>query len=161
MSGKMMSWAWTQKLDDTTRLVLLYLAHCHNDKTGQCNPKLSTISDALGKSERHIRRAVTKLEEMGLISRELRHTKQGGQAANNYALAGGQKRVGPGHSYVRGEGDIAMSYPPGHTVSALNEQELEQPTVPSTDRAVREMRAGAGGKTANGHAWKPNGKAYH
>ncbi len=57
----------------------------HNMKTGQCNPSMGTLAEALGASERGVRGAVRQLEKHGLIT-----TEPGGgwHQSNSYAILG-------------------------------------------------------------------------
>lgn len=87
MSLKATKWAWETDLPpNTQKLVLLALAHCHNSKNGQCNPRIETITEMVGCSKRAAQYALKELEGLGYI-RAIRRRKGARQASNQYALA--------------------------------------------------------------------------
>ena len=64
-------WAWEQKLPATEKLVLLALAR-HTNGSGLCWPSTSTLSDLTGLHNQTVSRAITRLRNRRLISRERR-----------------------------------------------------------------------------------------
>ncbi|TNE87035.1 MAG: helix-turn-helix domain-containing protein [Gammaproteobacteria bacterium] len=60
-------WAWNQSVKSSHKLVLLSLANCHNDSTGQCNPSIKYISDQTGLNRKTVLSSLSALEEMDLI----------------------------------------------------------------------------------------------
>lgn len=86
MSVKATNWAWEADLSPSQKLVLLALAHCHNGRTGQCNPRVSTIVDKTGLGERRVKGILKELREAGYI-RPDRRRKGRRQASNQYGLA--------------------------------------------------------------------------
>lgn len=81
MSAKATFWAWQQELSSSPKLLLLALANCHNDGTGQCNPAFDYLKKNTGLSKNTIIKSLDILEEKGLIKR----IKRNG-AGNNYEL---------------------------------------------------------------------------
>lgn len=67
MSASATFWAWNQVVKSSQKLVLLALANCHNDSTGQCNPSIKYISDQTGLNRKTVLSSLSALEEMGLI----------------------------------------------------------------------------------------------
>lgn len=60
--------AWAADVSPPARkLVLVYLAHCHNEETGQLNPSVATVARACGLSEKQARRHIRDLEESGIL----------------------------------------------------------------------------------------------
>lgn len=86
MSTAATKWAWQAELPPSNKLVLLALAECHNGKTGQCNPRIETIAEMVGRSKRAIQYALKELCEAGYIQ-PIRRRKGARQASNQYALA--------------------------------------------------------------------------
>lgn len=87
MSVKAMEWAISVDLSNSAqKLVLMILAHAHNGKTGQCNPRVTTIARGAGLSERAVKRALKELRDMGYIHSAKRR-KGPRQASNHYVLA--------------------------------------------------------------------------
>jgi len=60
-------WAWSQDVRSSHKLVLLALANCHNDSTGQCNPSVQYISDQTGLNRKTVMSSLSSLEKTGLI----------------------------------------------------------------------------------------------
>jgi DNA-binding transcriptional ArsR family regulator len=87
MSVKAMEWAISTDLkNNAQKLVLMILAHSHNGKTGQCNPRVETIARGAGLSERAVKRALKELREMGYVH-SARRRRGPRQASNHYVLA--------------------------------------------------------------------------
>lgn len=73
MSAEATFWAWDQAIKPASaKLVLLCLANCHNDSTGQCNPSLGRIAEMTGLNIKTVPDAISKLENSGLIVVERR-----------------------------------------------------------------------------------------
>lgn len=72
MSHVATAWAFSMRhLKPATKIVLLTLADCHNPEHG-CFPSQTFLADACEMSERSVRDHLTKLEELGLITRHHR-----------------------------------------------------------------------------------------
>lgn len=54
-------------LTPTDRSILAYLAHCRNDRSGQCNPSRETIIAGTGWNDRTVRRSVKSLRASGVL----------------------------------------------------------------------------------------------
>ncbi len=68
------------------KAVLMALAD-HADADGKAWPKLKTLAEITSMTERHVRRQICVLEGRGLVMREDRFRKDGGQTSNIYRLA--------------------------------------------------------------------------
>lgn len=55
------------QLDQTTRHVALVLGNFAHSQTGNIHPSLATLADETGLSERHVRRCIQKLIDVGLL----------------------------------------------------------------------------------------------
>lgn len=86
MSVAASNWAWEADLAPKLKLVLLALAHCHNGRTGQCNPRVDTLAVMVGRSKRALQYSLKELEDGGYI-RSIKRRKGARQASNQYALA--------------------------------------------------------------------------
>lgn len=73
------------KISPLALKVFFRLLDHHNMKTGQCNPSMGTLAEALGASERGVRGAIRQLEKHGLIT-----TDPGGgrHQSNSYTIPG-------------------------------------------------------------------------
>ena len=72
MSHVATAWAFDIRyLPPSTKIVLLNLADCHNPEHG-CFPSQAYLADVCEMSERSVRNHLTKLEELGLITRQRR-----------------------------------------------------------------------------------------
>lgn len=85
-----MNWAWEQKLEPSTKLVLLALADIADD-TGRCWPSVATLSEKVHASERNVRRILKKLRSKSDGQRQLvcvdeRRRSNGSQRSNMYVL---------------------------------------------------------------------------
>ena len=70
MSHRATNWAITQRgIEPAVKIVLWYLADCHNNHTGLCNPSQSRLAEDCEMSRRTVNRHLAKLEELGLIRR--------------------------------------------------------------------------------------------
>ena len=68
MSVKIQSKCWKIKLPATQKLVLICLSEFADD-SGRCFPSVDTIADRTGLNSRSVRRAVSELEKVGLLTR--------------------------------------------------------------------------------------------
>lgn len=59
-------WAWTQQIDPSLKIVLLSLAD-RADEDGYCYPSMDRLVLDSSQSEIDIKKALRKLEELGLI----------------------------------------------------------------------------------------------
>lgn len=73
-------------LSIAAKAVLMALAD-HADAEGKAWPKLKTLAEITSMTERHVRRQIGVLEGRGLVIREDRFRKDGGQTSNIYRLA--------------------------------------------------------------------------
>lgn len=111
MSHAAVSWAFRQEASHSRKLVLLFLAHSHNAKSGQCNPKIATIAEATGLAPRSVSDAIAKLEQEGLL---LSVPRRNGarQGANQYLLAlNGEDFQGAKFRRLKREGIMQKSAP--------------------------------------------------
>lgn len=74
MSAKATFWAWDQRgLSSSQKLVLLCLADNHNEDSGRCDPSVQFIADKTALNRKTILRALSDLEDLGLVVSEKRH----------------------------------------------------------------------------------------
>ena len=89
MSHSATNWAIKQRgLKPAAKIVLWHLADCHNEHTGQCNPRQSTLAEFCEMGKSTLNRHLADLEERGLIRRHATIdpvTKR--QKATHYTLA--------------------------------------------------------------------------
>ncbi len=85
MSIPALNWAIAQRLQATQKLVLLTLGHRHNQKTGQCNPSLSTLMADTGLSRSAVKGALRHLEKLKLL-RVISRKAAGRDLSNQYEL---------------------------------------------------------------------------
>lgn len=173
MSFKMMQWAWKQDLDPQAKLVLLFLADSHNSKDERCHPSVSAIAKATGLSVSTTRRRLRDLEGRRLIATNPRRFENTAIASNCYTLA---PTVSLTDTVTETGATVSLT---GATVTAdraykeepeENQEEnhrgfqkrqyLDEGRDPSVDVELYIDEEGST-REANGHAWKPNGKAYH
>lgn len=62
------------ELNASDKLLFAYLLNLADDK-GQCNPHLETILQDLGSSRSTVIRSLSRLEAVGLLTKEHRHTQ--------------------------------------------------------------------------------------
>lgn len=87
MSIKALNWAFEREgVPMTEKFALVVLANYADDKHS-CFPSQRRIADDMGASVETARRAVKKLEERGLVSREKRGNGVGGRSSDRYVLA--------------------------------------------------------------------------
>ncbi|MFJ4038229.1 helix-turn-helix domain-containing protein [Microbacterium sp. NPDC090007] len=85
MSYKATNWAWELGLKMPEKFVLVALADMADEKQS-CYPGQATLSRMTGASERTVRRAITSLEDAGLLTREERRTEGGYRTSDRYVL---------------------------------------------------------------------------
>jgi len=86
VSYKATNWAWELQLKMPEKFVLVALADMA-DEQHSCYPGQATLAAMTGASERTVRRALVKLEEDGLISREERRKEGGYRTSDRYVLS--------------------------------------------------------------------------
>lgn len=81
-----MTWAWEQKVEASSKLVLMALAD-HADETGVCWPSIARIAEKCGMSQRTVVRHIEDLSgPCGLLKISPRTRADGGQTSNKYSL---------------------------------------------------------------------------
>lgn len=85
MSNKALHWAWELQLGSTEKFVLIALADMA-DEEHSCFPGQATLAAMVGASESTVRRALKKLEDEGVLTREERRNKQGYKTSDRYFL---------------------------------------------------------------------------
>ncbi len=91
MSGSALGWAKkTHVGSQTAKHVLQALADWADDQ-GSCYPSVQLIMDVTELSDRSVRNALRRLEELGLLSTERTRRKNGSMGANRYFLKVGAK----------------------------------------------------------------------
>lgn len=86
MSYRLMRWAQAQKLNDSTaKFVLLALANLCPKTSAQCEPSHRCLAEVSELSNSTVKRAIAKLEELGLIRIESR-SFAGECLTNQYTL---------------------------------------------------------------------------
>jgi hypothetical protein len=87
MSLEAMTWAFKQALAPAAKVVLLALADYADDEW-RAWPSMKTMADKTSLSERAVRNNIRGLEDVGLISTEVRSRTNGSQTSNEYTLHG-------------------------------------------------------------------------
>ena len=82
MSVKIMSWAWSQKIEPTRKLILMALAD-HADDDGVCWPSMNKLADKCSVSRRTVLRNINALKEDGIISSSHRHREDGSMSSSS------------------------------------------------------------------------------
>ena len=67
MSFQAMTWAVEQKVPALQKLVLLMLANRTNHETGRCTPRIKTLAEECGMSDRTVQRCLVELAESDLV----------------------------------------------------------------------------------------------
>ena len=75
-----------QGLKPATKIVLYWLADCHNQETGQCFPSINHLANVCEMSRRSVEGHLTILEQLGLIKRFNQYRDRGGKTSNSYSL---------------------------------------------------------------------------
>ncbi len=103
--------------------VLLYLAECMNDVTGQCNPSRDTIAEFFSSEDspctiKRVERALARLRELGFIvstrvpySRQTEFGMEGGWS-NSYTLVGYETGATPKTKWAMGHPHFVWGSPP-------------------------------------------------
>ena len=87
MSHLATSWAFQQVgISSTAKLVLIFLADCHNHESDLCFPSRALLAEKCCCDERTITRSVQELALAGLISYESRMGNLGRRTSNTYNL---------------------------------------------------------------------------
>jgi GntR family transcriptional regulator len=130
MSAEHVGWAFRQKgLTPTRKLVLVALADRCNKDTLRCHPSIRKLADDTGLNPRTVERALTDLEDDGLIQRIARARDNGGATSNDYRFP-----------------DVTVSPPPRHTAAPPSgtvtppepeERTRREPTPAAAPRAGR------------------------
>lgn len=69
MSAKATFWAWEQDVSSVTqKAILLCIADCHNDDTGQCNPSAPYIAKKTKCNIKTVYKAIKELADSGFLS---------------------------------------------------------------------------------------------
>ena len=85
MSVKIMSWAWSQKLEPTKKLILMALAD-YADDDGVCWPSMNRLADKCNVSRRTILRNINVLKDDGILSSSHRHREDGSMSSSRYVI---------------------------------------------------------------------------
>lgn len=111
MSFAAMALAWDQHVEKpSAKLVLMCLADCHNQETGQCSPSHGHIAKQTCLNIKTVPAAIGYLEEMGLITVQRR---DGFPAEYELHLVpGGRGSGGGGGSKPAAEGADSGPRPP-------------------------------------------------
>ena len=89
MSHRATSWAFSQQgLKPATKLILVYLADCHNDHTGRCDPAQKTLAEGCGMSRSTVNLHLNWLEAEGYIRRVQRADKRTNKQENTLYILG-------------------------------------------------------------------------
>ena len=75
-----------QGLKPATKIVLYWLADCHNGETGKCFPSINHLASVCEMSRRSVEGHLTALEQLGLIKRFNQFRDRGGKTSNSYVL---------------------------------------------------------------------------
>jgi len=76
-----------QGLKPATKIVLYWLADCHNQETGKCFPSINHLASVCEMSRRSVEAHLSALETLGLIKRFNQYRERGGKTSNSYVLA--------------------------------------------------------------------------
>lgn len=86
MGNRALNWAWSLNLPGPAKFVLLALADQAADETDSCFPGQQRLAEMVGSSLKTVERALVRLEELGLIERRQRRTKQGWRTSDLYVI---------------------------------------------------------------------------
>jgi len=87
MSVRAMTWALEQRVGEAKRKLILIALADFADEHGCCYPAQATLAEMAECSVDTVQRGLKKLEAMGLISRERRHSKTGNRSTDHYRLS--------------------------------------------------------------------------
>lgn len=128
MSYKATNWAWELPLRMPEKFVLVALADMA-DEQHSCYPGQATLSAMTGASERTVRRALVKLEEDGLITREERRKEGGYRTSDRYVL-----QVGTPVGHYRSDWPVGESHRSESPISPVTQSIL----TGQSDRYIEE-----------------------
>ncbi len=86
MANKAITWAWLQKVSDSSAKLILLALCDHASPTFTCFPSIRLLCQETELSPSTVIRCLQRLEVSGLISREKKWRHGGGQAVNTYTL---------------------------------------------------------------------------
>lgn len=146
-------------LSIAAKAVLMALAD-HADAEGKAWPKLKTLAEITSMTERHVRRQIGMLEGRGLVIREDRFRKDGGQTSNIYRLAierstpaGPPTQDLPSRGRRTVESDLRTPPEP----SSSDKEECADTAVPDAraafDQAFEAWKAVSPGRLSRPKAW--------
>jgi hypothetical protein len=97
MSVKAVGWAFEQRLPPTQKIVLLALADFAGERH-ECWPSMETLAKMASLTSRSVRSTIRALEDLGLVTTQVRVRPNGSQTSNVYTLAVGAEDSsgGPG-----------------------------------------------------------------
>ena len=126
MSIKAISWAWTQQVKSSQKLVLMALADSADD-FGEARVSQSFLAWKTEYSERFVRKAITELEEAGLMTRVRTTRRDGTRGVDGLVLhleKASSKAAWGGLSEVRRQ--LQACKPPEH----ISRQTRDLPAYP-------------------------------
>lgn len=85
MSNKAITWAYSQDLKPGPKFLLVVLADMA-DSEGSCFPGVETLSEMTGYGRSAVKSSLAILKELGLITEERRHRRDGSRTSNRYWL---------------------------------------------------------------------------
>ncbi|MBS1674100.1 MAG: helix-turn-helix domain-containing protein [Actinobacteria bacterium] len=108
MGYKALHWAWELPLKSTDKFVLIALADLADEKHS-CYPGQKALAAMTGASEVTVRRAIARMEEQGLLTREERRNEAGYKSSDRYFLQVGVSLES--HRSIRPVGDDLTGQP--------------------------------------------------
>ena len=147
MSVKVSSWVWGLETltDNAPLLVLLALADAANDE-GYCWHNQKTLCKKSRQSESTARRALRKLEAMGLVTTFRRMTSKG-LASNLYLLNVGAE---PDHT-LQSDQSVTLNVPDGATIDEVIAEVERYRLFRMIPRPVKMTGGGSGQNDRRGH----------
>lgn len=146
-------------LSIAAKAVLMALAD-HADAEGKAWPKLKTLAEITSMTERHVRRQIGVLEGRGLVMREDRFRKDGGQTSNIYRLAIERPTPAgppPKDSAIRGRGTVESDLRTPPEPSSFDKEECADTAVPDAraafDQAFDAWKAVSPARLSRPRAW--------
>lgn len=133
MSIEAVSWALSQHgLKPTTKLVLVFLANCHNTHTRRCDPSQNRMASACEVSRSTINLHLKTLEHLGFIQRIRRSDKRTKRQKSTYYILGFD---GFGAQHV----DRAMSDCPDTENGRAESEKTAKPSPKNSQSRVRPL----------------------
>ncbi len=86
MSIKAIAWAWDQDLPAVPKMVLLALGDCHNNETGQCNPRVKYLAKKAGLAESTVTKHLAALLKDQFIEIQHNYREDGSLTSSDYSL---------------------------------------------------------------------------